>query len=152
MNALKQFFRSLNGLFASIPEWIINLGIRLVIFRVFWLSAQTKIEGLTIFGQHFAFWNLTDSVFFQFWEFPAPFDSDFMIYLGTIAEFFLPLFILFGLFTRYAALGLIGVTAVIQFVSPEGWWGSHVYWMILLILLVRQGGGLVSVDRLIGSK
>ena len=152
MNALKQFFKSLNDLFASIPEWVINLGIRLVIFRVFWLSAQTKIQGLTLFGQHFAFWNLTDGVFFQFWEYPAPFDSNFMIYLGTISEFFLPLFILFGLFTRYAALGLIGVTAVIQFVSPEGWWGSHVYWLILLILLVRQGGGLVSVDRLIAGK
>ena len=151
MNFLKQIFKTLNDLLASIPEWIISLGIRLVIFRVFWLSVQTKITGLTIAGQHFAFWSLTDNVFFQFWDYPAPLDSNFMIYAGTFAEFFLSIAILLGLFTRYAAIGLLGVTAVIQFVAPEGWWAAHVYWAILLVYLVRQGGGLISVDRLLSK-
>ena len=152
MKLLKDLFRKLNGYFACIPDWVISLGVRLVIFRVFWLSAQTKITGLTIGGQHFAFWSLTDGVFFQFWEYPAPLDSNFMIYAGTFAEFFLSLAILFGLFTRYAAIGLLGVTAVIQFVEPAGWWSAHVYWVLLLVVLIRQGGGLVSVDRLIFGK
>lgn len=152
MKLLKELFKTLNSYFNKIPEWIITLGIRLVIFRVFWLSVQTKITGLTIAGQHFAFWSLTDNVFFQFWEYPAPLDADVMIYAGTFAEFFLSIAILLGLFTRYVAIGLLGVTAVIQFVEPAGWWSAHVYWVLLLIYLVRQGGGLVSVDRLIAGK
>ncbi len=152
MKLLKELFRKLNTFFSNIPEWIITLGIRLVIFRVFWLSVQTKIAGLTIAGQHFAFWSLTDNVFFQFWDYPAPLDSNFMIYAGTFAEFFLSIAILLGLLSRYAAIGLLGVTLVIQFVEPGGWWSAHVYWVLLLVYLIRQGGGLVSVDRLIAGK
>ena len=145
-------FAMLNICFTKIPEWLIALAVRLVIFRVFWLSVQTKIVGWTIAGQHFKFWELTDAVFFQFWEYPAPLNSDFMIYAGTFAEFFLAIAILLGLFTRYAATGLLAVTLVIQFVEPTGWWSAHVYWVILLVYLVRQGGGLVSVDRLIARR
>ena len=152
MKLLKELFKTLNSFFAKIPEWMITLAIRLVIFRVFWLSVQTKITGLTIFGHHFAFWSLTDNVFFQFWDYPAPLDSNFMIYAGTFAEFFLSIAILLGLFTRYAALGLLGVTLVIQFVEPAGWWAAHVYWVLLLVYLVRQGGGLISIDQLLSRK
>lgn len=152
MKLLKELFSTLNSFFAKIPEWIITLAIRLVIFRVFWLSVQTKIIGWTIAGQHFKFWELTDNVFFQFWDYPAPLDSNFMIYAGTFAEFFLSIAILLGLFTRYAAIGLLGVTLVIQFVEPAGWWAAHVYWVLLLVYLVRQGGGLVSVDRVLAGK
>lgn len=149
MKFLRKLFESLNRFFAAIPSWLISLAVRLVMFRVFWLSAQTKITGWTVFDQHFAFWNLTDNVYFQFWDYPPPLDSTFMIFLGTFAEFFFSIFILLGLFTRYAAIGLIGVTLVIQFVEPNGWWSAHVYWVLLLILLVRQGGGLVSLDQLL---
>jgi len=152
MKLLKELFSTLNSFFAKIPEWIITLAIRLVIFRVFWLSVQTKIIGWTIAGQHFKFWELTDNVFFQFWDYPAPLDSNFMIYAGTFAEFFLSIAILLGLFTRYAAIGLLGVTLVVQFVEPAGWWAAHVYWVLLLVYLVRQGGGLVSVDRVLAGK
>ncbi len=149
MNTPKDFLCALNRLLTAIPEWVISLAARLVVFRVFWLSAQTKITGWTMFGQHFAFWNLTDNVFFQFWDYPAPLDSNFMIYAGTFAEFFFAIAIVLGLFTRYAALALIGITLVIQIVEPAGWWSAHVYWLILLVVLVRQGGGLLSLDSLV---
>ena len=148
MKFIRDLFAKITKLCESIPQWIISLAARLVIFRVFWLSVQTKISGFTLFGQDFKFWSLEDAVFFQFWEYPAPLDSNVMIYAGTFAEFFLSLAILFGLCTRYAALGLLGVTAVIQFVEPQGWWTAHVYWALLLLFLVREGGGRASLDAL----
>ncbi|MBC6429276.1 MAG: DoxX family protein [Cellvibrionales bacterium] len=152
MKLIKRCFALGEALGAAIPQWLLLLGIRLVLFRVFWLSVQTKISGVTVGGQHFAFWSLNDSVFFQFWEYPAPLDSVPMIYAATFAEFFLSLAILAGLGTRFAALGLLVLIAVIQFVQPTGWWSAHVYWLLLTLILVRQGGGRVSLDYLFWRK
>ena len=65
----------------------------------------------------------------------------------------LSLMILFGFLTRFAALGLVVMTLVIQYVYPDFWWSSHAYWLVILLYLVRNGGGQVSVDRfLCGNK
>lgn len=134
------------------PEWFINLAMRLVIFKVFWFSVQTKISGLTIGGQHFAFWNVTDSTFLLFdFEYGLPLiSSDLAAYLATFGEFFLALMILFGFMTRFAALGLFMMTMIIQFfVYPDAWWSVHVFWALLLLYIMRNGGDIVSVDRLV---
>ena len=52
----------IDDLMSAIPEWLINLGMRLVVFKIFWFSVQTKITGWTIAGQHFAFWNVTEPI------------------------------------------------------------------------------------------
>ena len=142
----------IDKLLAAIPDWLINIGMRLVIFKVFWWSVQTKITGWTIAGQHFAFWNVTDSTFLLFdFEYGLPFiPSDIAAYLGTFGEFFLPLAILLGFMTRFAAAGLMIMTLVIQFfVYPEAWWSVHVFWVLLLLYIMRNGGGSVSLDRII---
>jgi putative oxidoreductase len=138
-----------------IPEWLINLAIRLVIFRIFWLSVQTKITGLPIAGQHFAFWNVTDSTFLLFdFEYGIPLiSSELAAYLGTFGEFFLALMILLGFMTRFAAFGLFIMTMTIQFfVYPDAWWSVHVFWTLLLIYIMRNGGGFLSVDNVIFKK
>lgn len=143
---------SIDSLLKTIPEWFVNLAMRLVIFKVFWLSVQTKITGLTIGGQHFAFWNVTDSTFILFdFEYGIPLiPSELAAYLGTFGEFFLAIMILLGLMTRFAALGLLVMTMVIQFfVYPDAWWSVHVYWTIALLYLMRNGGGLLSLDHLL---
>jgi putative oxidoreductase len=135
-----------------IPEWVINLAIRLVIFKVFWFSVQTKIVGLTLAGQHFAFWNVTDSTFLLFdFEYGIPLiPSELAAYLGTFGEFFLALMILLGFMTRFAALGLFIMTMTIQFfVYPDAWWSVHVFWTLLLVYIMRNGGGFLSVDNVI---
>lgn len=145
----------IDHLLSMIPEWFINLFMRLVIFKVFWFAVQTKIVGLTVAGQHFAFWNLTDSTFLLFdFEYGIPLiPSDIAAYLGTFGEFFLAIMILFGILTRFAALGLFVMTMVIQFlVYPEAWWSVHAYWALILLYLMRNGGGSISVDRLIFKK
>ena len=57
-----------------------------------------------------------------------------------------------GLATRFSALALLGMTAVIQiFVYPDAW-PTHLAWAGLLLYLVGRGAGPLSVDRLLGLK
>ena len=142
----------IDTILSRIPEWVVNLAMRLVIFKVFWYAVQTKITGLTIAGQNFAFWNVTDNTFLLFnFEYGIPFISATLAaYMGTFGEFFFSLMILFGFLTRFAALGLMLMTLVIQFlVYPDAWWTVHVYWVLPLLYLMKHGGGKVSLDNLL---
>jgi putative oxidoreductase len=152
---LCKIFSPIDALLAMVPEWFLNIAMRLVIFKIFWLSVQTKIAGLTIAGQHFAFWNVTDSTFLLFdFEYGIPLiSSELAAYLGTFGEFFLALMILFGFMTRFAAVGLLFMTMTIQFfVYPDAWWTVHVFWTLMLLYIVRNGGGLISVDNFLLKK
>lgn len=147
---LDKMLSPIDKLLAMTPEWLINLAMRLMIFKIFWFSVQTKITGMTVAGQHFAFWNLTSNTFLLFdYEYNLPLiASDVAAYLATFGEFFLAIMILVGVMTRFAAVGLLIMTMTIQFfVYPEAWWTVHVYWTLLLLYIVRHGGGVVSVDH-----
>lgn len=135
----------------KIPLWVISLAARLSLFMVFWKSVQTKINGFTLFDQHFAFWNLTDSAVLLFrFEYGLPLlDPKFAAYLATFGEFFLGLMLLLGLFTRFAALGLLVMTLVIQIFVYPGAWPTHLLWAVGLLLLIRNGADPLSVDQLL---
>lgn len=151
-NILCKILSPVNNAFTSIPAVVVNVAMRLVIFKVFWMSAQTKITGWTIAGQHFAFWNITDNTFLLFdFEYGIPLiPSTLAAWMATLGEFFLSLLILSGLLTRFAALGLLMMTLVIQFfVYPDAWWTVHVYWVLPLLYLMKYGGGEFSVDNLL---
>jgi putative oxidoreductase len=63
------------------------------------------------------------------------------------SEYALPLLLVPGLCTRGAALGLPGMTAVIEiFVYPDAW-PTHLGWAALLLPLMTKGGGRWSLDR-----
>lgn len=139
------------GIFSMIPEWLVALISRFAIATVFWRSVQTKIEGWQIFGQNLKFWNITDSTFFLFqYEYTLPILSGkIAAYLATFGEFFLSIGILIGLLTRFSAIGLLIMTAVIQlFVYPESW-SVHILWAALLVYLIKHGGGAISMDFLL---
>ena len=73
--------------------------------------------------------------------------------LATYGEFFLSIMILLGFFTRFAALGLFIMTMVIQFLAvPEAWWTLHVYWTLITVYLMKNGGGKISLDTIIFKK
>lgn len=94
-----------------------------------------------------------------------------MVQAGTIAEFALPVLIVAGLFTRAAALGMMAFVAVQTFVDIRfhgadaetigGFFDKdagaliadqRLLWGFLLLTLVLKGPGLLSLDRLIGSR
>jgi putative oxidoreductase len=62
----------------------------------------------------------------------------------------LPILLVLGLFTRFAALGLLGMTAVIEiFVYPDAW-VTHGLWAASFLALIARGPGRLSVDHLFG--
>jgi len=84
---------------------------------------------------------------------------------GTIAEFVLPVLIIIGLFTRLAALGMIGFIAVqsLTDIYAHGlgagdigsWFDNNAsalildqraFWVFLLVVLIMRGAGPLSVD------
>ncbi len=128
-----------------LPEALLLLVARFGIAGVFLLSGRTKVEGwLTI----------TDSTYSLFeTEYHLPLLSPhFAAHAATYAEHLLPILLVLGLFTRCAALGLLGMAMVIQvFVYPDAW-STHLSWAAILLLLIAKGGGLVSLDRLVGVR
>jgi len=121
---------------------LLSLVARFGIAGVFFMSGRTKVEGLL---------TLTPSTFELFRsEYMLPLISPHLAaYLATYAEHLFPLLLVLGLFTRAAALALLGMTLVIQtFVYPDAW-PTHLTWAGLLLLLIAKGGGKWSLDGLL---
>nr|WP_237362185.1 DoxX family protein [Rhizobium gallicum] len=79
---------------------------------------------------------------------PAP---DQLALMTAIAEIALPSLLIAGLGTRFAALGLLVMTGVIQLVFPDGWSNFHLYWAALAVGIVAIGPGVFfSLDHWIG--
>jgi putative oxidoreductase len=138
---------------ALIPDWALALVARLGIFVVFWYSAQKKLAGDLILGQKLAFWNISDSAFMQFeYRYDVPLlPSSVAAYLCTWGEFFFSLGILFGLLTRFSALGLFAVSLVILYVHTNDW-PNILLWAGLLLYLLKNGAGAISLDALIRKR
>jgi putative oxidoreductase len=80
------------------------------------------------------------------WVLPFP---NTMAAFAGLGEIILPAMILFGFLTRLSALGILGMTIVIQLVLPTGLL-SHATWAAVFIAIIVLGPGLISVDYLLG--
>jgi len=81
-------------------------------------------------------------------EYNLPFiDPSIAAPLATTAEITGSVLIFFGLFSRLAALMLLGVVSIIQiFVYPENW-AEHLLWASLLLVVLTRGAGVFSLDQ-----
>lgn len=73
--------------------------------------------------------------------------------LAGIMEILLPLLLIVGLTSRFAAAGLLVMTLVIErlvFPDAASWWGSHVWWAAILLIVIARGPGAWSLDRMFG--
>lgn len=157
--------------------WALPLVARFVVLAVlapyFWASAATKFEvfpfvfSASAYGQIFP--HAFDAVFFDATQLALPYKI--IAFLGTWAEILLPLAIILGLFTRAAALGMIGFI-VVQ--SATDIWGHGIdagtigawfdresgalimdqraLWIVLLLILVMRGAGAGSLDHVIAKR
>lgn len=128
-----------------LPASLQLLAARAAVAAIFFLSGRTKVEG---------WFTLKDSTIELFrYEYMLPLiPPEAAAQLATLAEHALPLLLLAGLFTRSAALGLLGMTAVIQlFVYPQAW-PTHLGWAALLLPIIAQGGGPIALDRLLAGR
>lgn len=143
-----------------------------VLAGYFWASARTKL-GEGILG----FLSPSDGAYVQI--FPkameaAGYDVSQLglfhwaaVVAGTLAELFLPLLLLLGLFTRLAAAGMLGFVIVQSLTDIYGhgvggddlgrWfdaasgaliWDQRGLWAFVLIVLIFCGAGPFSLDRL----
>lgn len=73
--------------------------------------------------------------------------------MAGIIEVVLPVLLIVGLLTRFAALGLLIMTLFIQLaVFPEWshWWNPAAWWAASLFAILALGPGRISLDRMLG--
>ena len=144
-----------------IPCGLIALALRLVMARLFFLSGQEKIEGpripvpLPFADPGFSIIlpaEIKASTFalFETQYAHTPIPPETAAYVFSYAEFVLPICLVLGFATRFAALALLLMTLMVQvYVSPQLWWPSHVYWICILSVLLTLGPGAISFDALL---
>jgi putative oxidoreductase len=149
---MSTFLERLNAGMARIPYSLIALLARVSVAAVFWKSGQTKVEGFAldlVEGQIDLGWpRLSDNAVALFRdEYRLPLLSpELGATLAAFGEHLLPALLLIGLATRLSAMGLLGMTAVIQLLVYPGAWPTHGTWAALLLMLMAMGPGAVSVD------
>ncbi len=149
-------YRAVNAISALLPYALIGLVLRLLMAQVFFLSGQGMIEGL-VYRLDLQVFDLSvtvptgvkESTYLMFDKMAnLPLPSWFAAPVVSYAEFILPICLVLGLATRFAAIGLLIMTAVIQlFVVPEALWLLHIYWAAILLVLISRGPGVVSIDH-----
>jgi putative oxidoreductase len=127
-----------------IPYSLIVLASRFAVADVFWRSARTKVNGFSI----------REETFYLFREeYKVPLlPPDLAAYLSTIGEHVFSVLLIVGLASRLSALGLFGMTLVIQLFVVPGGWPEHVLWLSLLTLIIARGPGAISVDHLVWDR
>jgi putative oxidoreductase len=162
--------RAVRGLNAA-GDWLLPTAARLVfaavLFSYFWTSAGTKLDGL-----------LTPSLGAYAQIFPRAFETagydigkmtlwqTLVVLAGAWAELALPLLIVLGLFTRLAALGMVGFVLVQSLTDVFGHGAGpetigalfdpvadalildqRSLWILLFLVLFLKGAGPFSADR-----
>ena len=138
-----------------------------VLLSYFWASGLTKIGAGPLTPSSGAYAQIFPRVFEQLGYDESAFALwQTLVVLGaTYAEFLLPLMILIGLLTRFAALGMIGFIVVQSLTDIFGhgadattigrWFDrasdalildQRALWVLPLVVLVMLGAGPVSVD------
>lgn len=137
------------GTIAGIPEALPLLALRFALAVPFFKSGLTKWDGFLtlsngaryLFTQEFSLHILGNQ-----YPYPAPI---LMATLSGIGEIVLPILLVLGLGTRFAAIGILLMTAVIQLTVPDGWANFHLPWAAMALTLAVYGGGQLALDRVI---
>ncbi len=130
------------------PRWLTQVALRVALAVPFWRSGIGKWDGfldlneiaVLLFSSEFKL-HLPGGPY----DFPAPATAAF---LAGCAEIALPVLLVFGLATRFAALGLLAMTLVIQLTVPDVW-PIHLTWAAMALAIIAGGPGRLSVDHLL---
>jgi putative oxidoreductase len=156
--SLTRSIAALVRVFERIPHSLIAVVARFSIAAVFWLSGQTKVEGIAINivdGEFALGWpRLSDSAVALFREeYRLPFIApEIAAPMAALAEHVFPLLLLVGLATRFSALALLVMTLVIQFFVYPGAYPTHGTWAAVLLYLLARGPGALSIDHWFASR
>ena len=136
--SLDLYYRSSRLLVHAAP--VLDLGLRLFLANVFFKSGLTKIQT----------WDSTLYLFREEYKVTL-LPPDFAAWLATGAELGLPVLLVLGLFGRFAAMGLFILNAVAAYSYyeqlSEAGLNQHLYWGMLLAMLLLHGLGKWSADE-----
>ncbi len=138
-----------DDMLASIPKALPLLALRVALAVPFFLSGLTKWDGpfMLSTGARFLFEEeFRLHIFGSAYAYPFP---TVMATAAGIGEILLPILLVLGLGTRFAALGLLLMTAIIQITIPEGWANFHLPWAAMASALMVFGGGAFALENLL---
>lgn len=127
---------------------VTQLALRLALAIPFWRSGILKWDG---------FLQLNDVAVLLFesqfqlhlpggpYPFPAP--AEFAFAAG-LAEIVLPVLLVLGFGSRFAAAGLLVMTGIIQLTEPSGW-PIHATWAAMALAIMCWGPERISLDALL---
>lgn len=156
--AARHLLERVYAAFSRIPHSAIALLARFSVAMTFWMSGQTKIEGLVLDPIsrtiELGWPRVTDSALELFRsEYALPLvPPELAAPMAAIAEHVFPLLLLLGLASRLSAFALLVMTLVIQvFVYPNAF-ATHGLWAALMLYLMARGAGVVSLDHLLARR
>ena len=133
---------------------LVQLVMRLALSVPFWRSGINKWDG---------FLHLNDTTVLLFSEefmlhlpggpyhYPAP---PVFAFVSGCGEILLPILLVLGLATRFAATGLLLMTCIVELTVPDGW-PIHITWAAMALGIMAWGPGRLSLDygirRVLGS-
>ena len=71
-----------------------------------------------------------------------------MAFLSGCGEIMFPVLLVLGFATRFAALGLLVMTCIVELTVPDGW-PIHITWAAMALGIMAWGPGRISIDHLI---
>lgn len=139
IQTIRGFFDKMSNLVDA--QDIVMLWLRLWVATIFYKSGRTKVDE--------GYLELSETTVFLFEEeYQVPFLSpETAGQLAIYGETFLPLLLIFGLASRFAAAGLLVMTAVIQYVYPN-LWADHIVWAAALVGILMVGPGKIALDHI----
>ena len=129
---------------SSIPDSVISIVARIGAAGVFFRSGQTKVNGFEVTGS-------TYYLFREEYALPI-IPPEIAAHLAVFAEHAFPVLLLIGFATRFSALALLAMTAVIQVFVYPGSWPDHAIWAAALLFIAARGPGVASLDHLLFSR
>ncbi|MGL9621479.1 DoxX family protein [Bradyrhizobium sp. U531] len=127
---------------------LVQLVLRLALAVPFWRSGMLKWGGflklndtaVTLFSDEFML-HLPGGPY----HFPVP---TVMAFLSGCGEIMFPILLVLGLGTRFAGLGLLFMTVIVELTVPDGW-PIHLTWAAMALGIMAYGPGNISLDHLI---
>ena len=127
---------------------LVQLVMRVALAVPFWRSGILKWDGflklsdtaVTLFSDEFML-HLPGGPY----HFPAP---AVMAFLSGCVEIMFPVLLVLGLGTRFAALGLLFMTLIVELTVPDGW-PIHLTWATMALGIMAWGPGRISADHLV---
>jgi len=146
-NLIQRLVEAAIRAFQAIPIWPVTLLARLSLAAVFWMSGRTKVaEGTLLTLSDNAVW-----LFREEYQLPL-IPPEIAAHLSLYAEHGLPILLVIGLASRFAALGLLIMTLVIEVLVYPYAYPVHGPWAVCCLVIMIHGPGFLSLDHWIARR